>query len=149
MTAEHGTTFCEGMYSKLIDSDSPCGDLNSPDVRERHVGKFCCSCRNSSYFACMAAHIHLTIRYCMHYTVWCIQYLMVRWMCAAMHAKYELFLQLNVYTFSHGCIFPPKHLEWKAGFHASPLTPLSSSFSFALLLVRACLDIFRNTNVCL
>ncbi|XP_042566584.1 CD209 antigen [Clupea harengus] len=37
MTAEHGTTFCEGMYSKLIDSDSPCGDLNSPDVRERHV----------------------------------------------------------------------------------------------------------------
>ncbi|KAL2080153.1 hypothetical protein ACEWY4_023946 [Coilia grayii] len=37
MTAENGTTSCEGMYSKLIDSDSPYDELNTPDAQEQHV----------------------------------------------------------------------------------------------------------------
>lgn len=37
MTSENGTTFCEGMYSKLIDPDGPYDDPNSPAVRAQHV----------------------------------------------------------------------------------------------------------------
>ncbi|XP_041931931.1 hepatic lectin isoform X1 [Alosa sapidissima] len=37
MTAENGTTFCEGMYSKLIDSDGPYDELSSPNVQEQHI----------------------------------------------------------------------------------------------------------------
>ncbi|XP_063041539.1 C-type lectin domain family 4 member M [Engraulis encrasicolus] len=37
MAADNGTTFSEGMYSKLIDSDNHYDELHTTDVREPHV----------------------------------------------------------------------------------------------------------------